>query len=55
MIDVGLYIYFAFWYLGNYYYNIQNKNAANAAGGSDFAMILATAQLLVGVVYALFL
>jgi len=55
MVDLSLYIYFAFWYLGNYYYNIQNKNAANAAGGSDFAMILATAQLLVGVIYALFL
>jgi solute carrier family 35, member E1 len=55
MIDIGLYTYFAFWYLGNYYYNIQNKNAAIAAGGSDFAMILATAQLAVGVIYALFL
>jgi solute carrier family 35 protein E1 len=54
-IDIPLLTYFAFWYLGNYYYNIQNKNAANAAGGSDFAMTIATAQLAVGVVYALFL
>lgn len=55
MIDIPLLIYFAFWYLGNYYYNIQNKMAAKAAGGSDFAMTIATAQLLVGVIYALFL
>jgi solute carrier family 35 protein E1 len=55
MFDIPLLIYFSFWYLGNYYYNIQNKLAANAAGGSDFAMTIATAQLAVGVVYALFL
>lgn len=55
MIDVGLLIYFAFWYLGNSYYNIYNKNAAIATGGNDFAMTIATAQLAVGVVYALFL
>ena len=55
MVDIALLTYFAFWYLGNYYYNIQNKNAANASGGSDFAMTIATAQLAVGVVYALFL
>lgn len=55
MIDIPLLIYFAFWYLGNYYYNIQNKRAANAAGGSDFAMTIATAQLAVGSVYAIFL
>ena len=54
-LDIPLLTYFAFWYLGNYYYNIQNKNAANAAGGSDFAMTIATAQLAVGVVYAVFL
>lgn len=55
MVDVVLITYFAFWYLGNYYYNIQNKNAAIALGGSDFAMTLATAQLAVGVIYAIFL
>eukprot|EP01038_Epipyxis_sp_PR26KG_P005713 gene5713-7885_t len=55
MIDIPLLLYFAFWYLGNYYYNIQNKNAANASGGSEFAMTIATAQLAVGVIYALFL
>lgn len=55
MIDVPLITYFIFWYLGNYYYNIQNKNAAVASGGSDYALIIATAQLAVGFVYALFL
>jgi len=54
-VDIPLLVYFAFWYLGNYYYNIQNKNAANAAGGSDYAMTMATAQLAVGVIYAVFL
>eukprot|EP01035_Chromulina_nebulosa_P019465 gene19465-25347_t len=55
MVDFALLTYFAFWYLGNYYYNIQNKNAAIAAGGSNYAMTLATAQLGVGVLYAIFL
>lgn len=61
MVDFALLTYFAFWYLGNYYYNIQNKNAANFTGkaakidGSEFAMTIATAQLAVGCIYALFL
>jgi solute carrier family 35 protein E1 len=54
-LDIPLLTYFAFWYLGNYYYNIQNKNAAIGLGGSELAMTLATAQLAVGTVYALFL
>lgn len=53
--DFGLVVYLALWYLGNYYYNIQNKNASNASGGSTYAMTCATLQLFVGVVYALFL
>ena len=32
-IDTGLAVYFFFWYLGNYYYNIVNKLALKAAGG----------------------
>lgn len=36
-------------YLGNYYYNIYNKNAANASGGADFAMTISTAQLAIGI------
>jgi len=55
MVAVGLILYFAFWYLGNYYYNIQNKNAAIAAAVQHFAMTLATGQLAVGVAYAIFL
>ncbi len=31
-VDVPLLLYFAFWYLGNYYYNIANKVALKAAG-----------------------
>mmetsp|Transcript_18257 Transcript_18257/g.17589 ORF Transcript_18257/g.17589 Transcript_18257/m.17589 type:complete len:322 (+) Transcript_18257:82-1047(+) len=54
-VDIPLLAYFTFWYLGNYYYNIYNKNAANASGGSDFAMTISTAQLAIGVVYAIFL
>ena len=34
-IDFQLLIFFALWYLGNYYYNITNKLALKAAGGSD--------------------
>lgn len=55
MIDVALMFYFAFWYIGNYYYNIQNKRAANVLGGATGAMCLAVGQLSVGVIYALFL
>jgi solute carrier family 35 protein E1 len=55
MFDVPLLLYLGFWYLGNYYYHIQNKTAAIAAGGEQFAMTLAVCQLAVGVVYALFL
>lgn len=55
-IDVALMIYFALWYLGNYYYNITNKLALNAAGGKDgFPMALSSLQLGVGVLYALFM
>jgi hypothetical protein len=31
-VDIQLIIYFALWYLGNYYYNISNKMALKAAG-----------------------
>lgn len=56
MIDIPLLLYFVFWYAGNYYYNIQNKQALKAAGGSEgFPMTISTLQLGVGVIYALFL
>jgi len=54
-IDVPLLLYFAFWYLGNYYYNITNKVALKAAGGkTGFPMTIGVLQLGVGVLYALF-
>ena len=40
---------------GNYYYNIYNKNAGLASGGAEYAFTLATIQLVVGSVYAIFL
>mmetsp|Transcript_9302 Transcript_9302/g.12293 ORF Transcript_9302/g.12293 Transcript_9302/m.12293 type:complete len:396 (+) Transcript_9302:83-1270(+) len=55
-IDIALIAYFFFWYLGNYYYNITNKLALKAAGGSEgFPMTISALQLGVGVIYALFL
>jgi len=55
-IDIPLLLYFFFWYVGNYYYNITNKLALKAAGGSTgFPMTISGLQLAVGCVYALFL
>lgn len=55
-IDFGLLTCFALWYLGNYYYNITNKLALNAAGGkTGFPMTLSGLQLGVGAIYAIFL
>ncbi|EKX33804.1 hypothetical protein GUITHDRAFT_81079 [Guillardia theta CCMP2712] len=55
-IDLQLIAYFALWYLGNYYYNITNKLALKAAGGAaGFPLTIATLQLGVGCLYALFL
>jgi len=49
-------VYFFFWYLGNYYYNITNKLALKAAGGAaGFPMTIATLQLGVGCIWAFFL
>jgi solute carrier family 35 protein E1 len=54
--DLGLIAYFALWYLGNYYYNITNKLALNAAGGKvGFPMTLSSLQLGVGAIYGIFL
>jgi len=52
-VDIGLVVYLAAWYAGNYYYNIYNKLASKAGGGSEFAMIMAWFQMAVGAVYAL--
>lgn len=55
-IDISLILYFAFWFWGNAMYNLQNKRALKAAGGSEgFPMTVSTLQLGVGVIYALFL
>jgi len=55
-LDVALILYFLFWYIGNYYYNITNKQALRNSGGADgYPMTIATLQLGVGVIYALFL
>eukprot|EP00590_Aulacoseira_subarctica_P005512 CAMPEP_0172423958 /NCGR_PEP_ID=MMETSP1064-20121228/19677_1 /TAXON_ID=202472 /ORGANISM="Aulacoseira subarctica , Strain CCAP 1002/5" /LENGTH=394 /DNA_ID=CAMNT_0013165601 /DNA_START=90 /DNA_END=1274 /DNA_ORIENTATION=+ len=55
-IDFPLLIYFALWYLGNYYYNISNKLALKAAGGSTgFPMTISALQLGIGCLYGVFL
>jgi len=55
-LDLGLIAYFVLWYLGNYYYNITNKLALNAAGGKvGFPMTISSLQLGVGAIYGLFL
>jgi len=55
-MDVPLLTYFFFWYVGNYYYNITNKLALKAAGGkTGFPMTIASLQMGVGCLYALFL
>ena len=53
---LALGLYFAFWFLGNNFYNIQNKRALNATGGkhAGFGMTVATMQLGVGTVYSFF-
>jgi solute carrier family 35 protein E1 len=49
-------IYFLLWYVGNYYYNISNKLALKAAGGTTgFPMTISTLQLGIGSLYGIFL
>lgn len=55
-LDIPLLLYFLFWYVGNYYYNITNKLALRAAGGgTGFPMTISSMQLGVGCLYALFM
>ncbi|KAL1499894.1 hypothetical protein AB1Y20_012577 [Prymnesium parvum] len=59
-IDFGLLACFAGWYLGNYYYTLNNKLALKAAAkavGNDvgFPLTIGFMQMLVGSLYALFL
>jgi len=53
--NFALGLYFAFWYVGNSFYNIQNKKALNASGGKHggLGMTIATLQLGVGATYSL--
>jgi len=55
-LDVTLLLYFAGWYLGNYYYTINNKYALKAAGGATgFPVTIGFLQLVLGSLYGLFL
>lgn len=55
-LDIPLMLYFLFWYVGNYYYNITNKLALKAAGGaSGYPMTISGLQLGVGCLYGIFL
>jgi len=55
-LDVPLLVYFALWYLGNYYYNITNKLALKATGGaSGFPLTISTLQLGIGSLYGIYL
>ena len=54
-VDWQLLFYFAAWYLGNYYYTLNNKLALKAAGGaSGFPVSIAFFQMLLGSLYALY-
>ena len=55
-VDVPLMIYFALWYLGNYYYNFSNKLALKAmGGGADFPLTISALQLGIGSLYRIFM
>ena len=55
-VDLGLLGAFAGWYLGNYYYTLNNKLALNAAGGATgFPVTIGFMQLVIGSLYALYL
>jgi len=55
-IDFQLIFYFAGWYLGNYYYTLNNKYALKAAGGATgFPVTIGFLQMFIGSLYALYL
>jgi len=55
-VDIPLMLYFAFWYAGNYMYNITNKIALKSSGGAaGFPMTISSLQLAVGCLYGIFL
>ena len=53
-MDVSLPLYYAFWFLGNYYFNLYNKLASMEAGGFAGGMLvtISVAQLAVRAVEA---
>jgi len=55
--DIALYAYFAFWYIGNMYYNQYNKMALDAVGGKTggLTMTISTMQLGICTIYPLLL
>ena len=54
--DVQLFLYFAGWYVGNYYYTLNNKYALKAAGGATgFPVTIGFLQFCIGAAYGLFL
>ena len=55
--NAKLYLYFLFWYIGNYYYNIQNKKALNIIKQEKIPceMTISTIQLAVGVAWSIIL
>jgi len=55
-IDFALVFYFAGWYLGNYFYTLNNKHALKAAGGATgFPVTIGFLQMVIGSLYALYL
>ena len=54
-MDVSLLLYYAFWFLFNYYFNLYNKFASTEAGGFENGMLvtLSVAQLCVCSLYGL--
>lgn len=55
-VDIQLIFYFLLWYLGNYYHNITGKKAFVLSGGATgMPVTIATMQMGIGCVYALFL
>jgi solute carrier family 35 protein E1 len=53
---MSLFLCLALWYTGTFFYNVSNKRALEAAGGvAGFPMTIATLQLGIGAVYAVFM
>jgi solute carrier family 35 protein E1 len=55
-IDVQLMLYFLGWYVGNYFYTLNNKLALTASGGAKngFPVTIGFLQMVIGSIYALF-